>query len=212
MPKTGGIAFRQSVLLPLFGERLLFDYGDKPLLDTADVRNAKALEFAPPADLAINFDCVHGHFLAAKYAGKVPCDLAVWLRHPVERTASRFFYGKRNGGETVRDLTFAEFCHLERFQNIYAKFLWNTDISSFDFVGITEDYASSVGVFVRRFGLSAVPAPPPDNVNPSKDIADSYQIPAPLRQLIERTNALDMEIYECGKRHLATLARELDVH
>ena len=177
---------------------------------TADVRHAKALEFAPPDDLATKFDCVHGHFMPAKYVGKVPGDLVVWLRHPVERTASRFFYGKRNGGETMKDLTFAEFCRLERFHNVYAKYLWGTDINSFDFVGITEDYARSLGVFFRRFALSAVAAPP-QNVNPSKGLADIYQIPAPLRELIERTNALDMEIYECGKRHLAKLARELDV-
>ena len=175
------------------------------------MRNSKALEFAPSDDLATKFDCVHGHFLPAKYLGKVPCDLAVWLRHPVERTASFFFYGKRNGGETVKDLTFAEFCRLERFHNTYAKYLWSTDISSFDFVGITEDYARSLDVFVRRFGLSAVAAPRPKNVNPSKDMTDVYQIPAHLRQLIERTNALDMDIYERGKQHLAELASEFDV-
>ena len=160
MPKTGGTTFRQSVLQPFFGERLLLDYGDRPLLDVSDMRNAKALEFAPPENLAARFDCVHGHFLAAKYAGKVPCDLAVWLRHPVERTVSRFFYGKRKDGETVKDLTFVEFCHLERFQNIYAKFLWNMDIDSFSFVGITEDWARSMSVFCRRFDLTPPPPQP----------------------------------------------------
>ena len=58
------------------------------------------------------------------------------------------------GGRTVTpEMTIWEFCEIERFQNTYAKYLWGFDFERFDFVGITENYAS--GVEVCSGGASA---------------------------------------------------------
>lgn len=209
IPKTGGVTFRRSVLEPAFGDRLLLDYADRPLAHETSERNASAQAFVPDDALLRRYDCVHGHFLAAKYANAPGrCEFAVWLRHPVQRVVSRFFFAQREGRGRIAAMTLRAFCREDHFHNLYAKYLWNFPIDRFDFVGITEDYASSVAVFRRRFGIASV-ADTPSNVNPHKEVAQDYDVAPAMRELIERANARDMEIYEHGKRHLARLKNQL---
>ena len=210
IPKTGGVTFRRSVLEPAFGDRLLLDYADRPLAHETGKRNARAQAFVPDEGLLRRYDCVHGHFLAAKYANAASgCEFAVWLRHPVQRVVSRFLFARREGRGRVAAMTFAEFCRDHHFHNLYAKYLWNFDIDRLDFVGITEDYARSVDVFRRRFDIAPAAADTPSNVNPHKDVTRNYDVAPAMRELIERANEQDMEIYERGKRHLARLRRQL---
>ena len=157
IPKTGGITFLRTVLEPTFGDRILLDYEDKPLAHDAAERNAHAHRFLPGDDLLARYDCVHGHFLAVKYANAAtPCEFACWLRDPVERVLSRFFYAQRGNGP-VKGMTFTDFLSLDRYHNVYAKYLWSFDIERFDFVGITEDYERSLDVFHRRFWVRSMP-------------------------------------------------------
>ena len=191
----------------MFGDRLLLDYDDRPLAHDASERNAKAEAFVPDDELLRRYDCVHGHFLPAKYAKKrMPCRFAVWLRDPVQRVMSRFLFAQRQGRGEVARMTLAEFCQAERYHNLYAQYLWNFEVEGFDFVGITEDYVHSVHVFRHRFGLW----PGADaarvaawNANPGKAVSRAYEVDGGVRRIIERANAQDLEIYEQGKRHLA---------
>ena len=183
------------------------DYDDRPLAHDAGARNAQAQAFEPDGELLRRYDCVHGHFLPVKYAHKrIPCRFAVWLRDPVQRVVSRFLFAQRQGRGEVARMTLAEFCHAERYHNLYAQYLWNFALDGFDFVGITEDYAQSVQVFRRRFGLPAG-ADAAWNVNPGKAVGSAYEVEPEVRRLIERANAHDLEIYEQGKRHLALAVR-----
>lgn len=201
IPKTGGVTFRSAILAPAFGDRLLLDYDDHPLANETSVRNARAQAFVPDDELLSRYDCIHGHFLATKYAGSPSCEFAVWLRDPVQRYISRYHYGQREGG--LAGITFAEFCQIERYHNTYASYLWSFDLDRFDFVGITEDYARSLGIFCRRFDIP-INAEGAHNVNPQKG-RDGYDVSADTRRLIERHNELDLTIYAAGRRHLASL-------
>jgi len=197
IPKTGGVSLRRSVLEPAFGDRLLLDYDDAPLSHAAAERNERARAFEPDPDLADGYDCVHGHFLAIKYdSPTLNCRFAVWFRDPVQRVVSRFHYGKRSSrGVVTPEMTLAEFCEIERFHNVYGQYLWGFDLHRFDFVGITEDFANSVEVFRRQFGLHGAGVTPL-NVNPGKDSTARYEIDVGVRELIRRTNRKDFEIYE----------------
>ena len=93
-----------------------------------------------------------------------------------------------------------EFCEIERFQNTYAKFLWGFDFERFDFVGITEDYASSVELFRRRFGLSGGDEAAIMNANLDKPLGQPYEIDEGLREFIRRRNREDFEIYDAACR------------
>ena len=108
---------------------------------------------------------------------------------------SRFHHGQRSAGSLVTpETTLAEFCNLERFRNVYAQYLWGFDLGRFDFVGITEDYESSVAVFRRQFGLPEADVVPM-NVNPGKEPAERYDVDKGLLDLIRRRNREDIEIY-----------------
>lgn len=211
IPKTGGESFRRSILDPVFGDRLLRDYDDAPLSHDAADRIARAQDFEPSRDLPERYDCVHGHFLPIKYLSKeVSCEFAVWFRDPVQRVVSRFFHGKRRGGRGIvtPEMTIWEFCEIERFQNTYAKYLWGFDLDRFDFVGITESYASSVEVFRRRFGLAGGDDAAIANANPDKAASEPYRIDAGLSELIRRKNREDLEIYEAACSHNRRLQHE----
>ena len=208
IPKTGGMTFLKNVLEPAFGDRVLCDYGDRPMAHGTAERNAHALRFVPGDDLLARYDCVHGHFLTMKYANAAkPCKFVCWLRDPVQRVVSRFLYSKRNSIVSIKDMTFTEYCRWERHHNMYAKYLWGFDIERFDFVGITEDYERSLDVFRRRFGIDARREELAFNANPDKDIRQAYAVSGKEREFIERTNTEDRDIYERGKRHLDRLAR-----
>ena len=209
LPKTGGSSFRRSVLEPAYGNRLLLDYEDRPLSHPASGRNRRAKTFQPSDELVARYDCVHGHFLATKYlCEKTPCEFAAWFRDPVQRVVSRFFYGKRKGrGEVSEDMTLEEFCELSKFHNLYAKYLWEFDIEQFDFVGITEYYASSVELFLRRFGLQRY-TDVISHANPSKAVGTPYVIDPQVRELIVRTNQEDMDIYERAQSRFCRLRKK----
>ena len=201
IPRTGGTSLRQSVLEPVFGDRLLLDYDDAPLSHETAERNAQAQTYELSPELLDRYDCVHGHFLAIKYVSKkVPCQFAVWFRDPLQRVLSRFFYGKRSrSGIVTPEMTIWEFCEIERFHNVYAKYLWGFDIARFDFIGITENYRNSVEAFRRYFGLAGNSKAGIANANPAKSVGESYEIDDRLCDLIRQTNREDFEIYEAAR-------------
>ena len=198
IPKTGGTTLRESVLKPALGDRLKLDYGDKPLATEVSERNQFALAFEPPLDLASRYDCVHGHFLAAKYlSSKFSCQFAVWFRDPVQRMVSRYFDGKRTEGSLVTpDMSLAEFCEIKKFHNTYASYLWNFSLDRLDFVGIVEDYEDSLAVFCKRFDIHAPQTLRARNENPRKRSTQRYQVSAELAALIRKKNSEDVEIYD----------------
>ncbi len=197
IPKTGGTTLRETVLKPALGDRLMLDYGDKPLATEVAARNKAALAFEPSPDLASHYDCVHGHFLATKYlSNSFPCQFAVWFRDPVQRMVSRYFDGKRTEGSVVTpQMSLAEFCEIEKFHNTYASYLWNFDFSRLDFVGIVEDYENSLAVFCRRFGIQAPGELHLRNRNPDRSSTQRYPLSRQVTKLIRRSNREDIEIY-----------------
>ena len=72
IPKTAGSSF-QAGLASVFGERLLLDYDDRPLDGTLKARfrrARKSLAFSMRGRerFIVDYDAVHGHFIASKYS------------------------------------------------------------------------------------------------------------------------------------------------
>jgi hypothetical protein len=163
LPKTAGSSFL-AALECHFGERLLEDFADRPLHTSAFRRNFHAVQAylrnaLPRSDLEA-VECIHGHFLPLKYVSLQTASskkYVVWMRDPIERQASHYFYWIRNynpqrAGELHRRVVEEEWS-LERFclgpemRNIYSKFLWGFSLSRFDFIGITEFYETEIEQF-----------------------------------------------------------------
>lgn len=209
LPKTAGTSFLLT-LEAHFGQRLLKDYGDRPINKSSFRRNSHALSccvrngFARKVSEQV--DCIHGHFLPLKYRflpsaqGK---QFVIWLRDPLERMVSHYHYWQRSfepdsAAELHRQMV-EESWSLERFclgpelQNIYSKFLWGFPLGRFSFIGITEHYESDVRYFTRQF-LQASLGPEKANVSPVGQPVTDLDDPA-FRERVAAHHSVDMALY-----------------
>lgn len=218
LPKTAGTSFR-ALLQAHYGDRLRDDYGDRPLHDAVAERRLHAVRSG--IGLALRprrlqgVDAIHGHFLAIKYSlwsGGPDWRRVAWLRDPVERLASHYHYWRRSyDAGTAGSLhhrmvdenwSLERFCLGPELRNVYRQFLWGVPLARFDFVGITEHYATDSEHFARHvLGLTALPlasSPEAENANPAAR-ARYVDDPA-LRERIERHHAADVSLYRAALR------------
>lgn len=205
LPKTAGTSFGET-LRQHFGSSLYEDYGTRPLNEPRWRREFQALcagtSSVPPCVRAI-----HGHFLPVKYwlsLRRRDAQFVTWMRDPVERVVSHYYFWLRNPqgatpAQTLRRRVLLENWSLERFclgpelHNLYSQFLWGFPLRRFDFIGITERYASDLAIFANRF-LGSEARVVNARANPNRGEA-GYEIAPVLRERIARHHARDMAIY-----------------
>jgi Sulfotransferase family len=204
VPKTGGSSFK-TLLESHFGDRLLLDYHDRPMNKTTVTRNLLALcGMLTTMSRFKDYDCVHGHFLPIKYRFSKKASFAIWLRDPVERVVSRYYYWKRHFSPDnlqyrkyikKQDISLEEFCSIKHYHNLYAKYLWGVRLDDFDFVGITANYDNSIEVFRRMYRIDSSAGVSVENVNPERKVS-TYVVTEGLRDFIYKTNYKDYAIYK----------------
>src|SRR3989338_7894207 len=124
IPKTGGTTFLE-LLSHHYGNRLLRDYG----LSREDVLSK--LDHGA-------YDCVHGHFVADKYSSVKNAEYVFWLRNPIRRLFSQYYFWKKNKyphSLTWRrfyfeDWSFADFALSPELRNEQSKYIGKLDIST----------------------------------------------------------------------------------
>jgi hypothetical protein len=89
--------------------------------------------------------------------------------------------------------TLEQFCFSKEMRNIYTTIFWGFPISRFDFVGITENYASDLSYFAAEILGSELPMSAA-NVNPQKT-TDRYVEDEHLRSRLEQFHQKDMDLY-----------------
>jgi len=212
-PKTAGTSFGLA-LRQCYGDGLQEDYA-MLALNTPRVRRewdairsglATRFEGGPPA-------AIHGHFLPLKYRIALrnrPTRYVTWLRHPVERLLSHYYFWQRTcaaatPAQPLRYRVAREQWSLERFclapqlRNLYSQYLWGFPPSRFDFIGITERYESDLASFARRF-LPGTATAERARVNTERGDAP-YPLDPELRTRIERHHADDMRLYRWALAH-----------
>jgi hypothetical protein len=205
VPKCAGTSFR-NVLQKIFGRRLWSNYG------TVFTR-----EQARPDLVPVNTVCIHGHFFADAFSDLYPqARLITWIRHPVERVLSNYHFFRRhpevNDGCCQalhqRKLSVREFADLDWMRNETTRYLAGRPLSDFDFVGVTERFSDSLGVFESEFGLRppAVRTTPGwpgsqgrripwENSNPERT-SPVYPLSPEDHAYILRRNLADYHLYE----------------
>jgi hypothetical protein len=151
LPKTAGTSFAYA-LEQHFKTRFFKDYTDFPINTPRYERNRAALQasLSYTENDFIDIDCIHGHFLPIKYlllANKHEIIFVTWMRNPVERVLSHYFYWKRSYDPKTspslhrqvieEDWSLERFCLGPELRNLYDQFLWGFPIDYFDFIGIT---------------------------------------------------------------------------
>jgi len=211
MPKTAGLSFRAS-LEAHFGERFRHDYQDYPLAQPATARREQARQWGEVATAADfqGVDCVHGHFLPLKYlqlAETLPCTFVTWLREPVARLVSHYYYWQRSY-DPASGLTSAlhrrvieekwsleQFCLAPELRDVYSEFLWGFPAERLDFIGITEFFEEDLRYFSQKF-LGNKMQPQTLNRGGSGQGGESVgTLCAADRAQIEAAHALDVSLY-----------------
>jgi len=211
MPKTAGLSFRAS-LEACFGEGFRHDYQDYPLAQAAQVRRQQAQDWgraAQAADFA-GVTCMHGHFLPLKYlelARTLPCTFVTWLREPVERLVSHYYYWQR-AYDPASDLTsplhrrvieegwsLQRFCLAPELRNVYSEFLWGFPFQRLDFIGITEFFADDLWYFSQQVLGNKMQAHTLNRRAAPGEGEHQAPLSAAARSEIEAWHAADMALY-----------------
>ncbi len=210
LPKTAGSSFL-SAIEQHYGDRLVQDYGDRPINKTTFRRNFNAVQGCllnmGSRSRFRHIDCIHGHFMPLKYLllkASTKKQFVVWMRDPVERLASHYLYWIRNynpiDAGKLHHRVVDEKWSLERFclgpemRNVYSKFFWGFPLGRFDFVGITEFYDSEIEYFAEHLvgaKLESIRV----NVNPNP-VAHSYIDDPDFRSKIQAYHQADVALYE----------------
>jgi hypothetical protein len=211
MPKTAGNSFLQA-LETRFGESLQKDYSDMPRIQQYLAGNLSPQELTEFkfAEHGLNLpQCIHGHFLPAKYVyacKQEKCDMRfiTWLRDPVERLMSHYYFFKRSydprtAGPLFRKIieenwSLERFCFSEEYKNLYRKYMWNFPYELFDFVGLTEFYEDDLRYFSDIFLKTKVDA---QRLNCAVDRkAGGYELDAGFRREVENFHSEDVALYK----------------
>jgi hypothetical protein len=207
LPKTAGMSFSKS-LGDYFGKDLLLDYEDAPMVKTGFERARGALNASIQiADQGLqDYQCVHGHFLPVKYlllSTTVKVTFITWVRDPVERLLSHYFYWQRSYDPRTslphhrkfieEKWSLERFCLGPEFRNIYTKYLWGFPLHNFEFIGVSEFYADDFNFFSSAYFARKIPV---YQENAGGKVGKKYEIDESLRKKIEAYHQEDMDIYE----------------
>jgi len=203
IPKCAGTSFRH-VLHGACGDNVWYNYG------IIFSREQARLDLVPEGTRII-----HGHFLADCFDDILPGrELLTWVRDPVERLVSNYHHFLRS--PDMRDdccralheknLTLREFADLDWMRNMATRYLAGKPIDDFRFVGISEDFGASMGVFESIFGFDSKGLRPRVNTNPERT-EGRYGLSDADRAYILERNTVDMAWYEQAVDRLQVAAR-----
>ena len=226
IPKTGGTTFLE-ILKAIAEEVLYLDYGNQIFSPTAVYRRGKLVQepFESITDLELlpGRSIIHGHFHIRRYLEKFPnASYITWLRDPVERIASHYFFWQRAAQKHAfmedplcnkvisEKLSLVEFAELERLHNVQYRFLAPVGVEHCDFIGITEEYDRSIKLFQKLFCPEVDTTLQLQNKNPERP-RTFYKLEAGVREKILQLNELDVKTYFAGLYRFRSLCDEVGI-
>lgn len=224
LPKTGGSTF--SRLLKSSAGRLWFkDYTDRPSQEQYTERKIGNLwedcqRYDEVFQAARNYPekvvVIHGHFYATKYNHVFPDAMkAVWLRDPVERVVSQYYFWQRKPDMNnqfcrqmlEQELDLLQFAALPGVSDLQSRYLAAHSIDEFTFVGLTEQYDDGLQVFCNMFDIVMPAKLKTRNVNEQRQ-GSHYKLASEQRRVLEELNANDLAVYDQAQARFESLSRQ----
>lgn len=202
IPKSAGTSFR-NILKDVYGETAVIRLDIDLIYKKLKINELPFEGF----ELDKKIKVIHGHFSPAllnerfKINEQVP--LITWLRDPVERVISNYYYLEKRLKEELDEegkglnilskmqRSLMEYARAELNQNRISKFLNGAKISDFTFVGIQEHYNEDLQAIADHFGWKNVKMLHYNQTGKSK-----RQVSDEDRAEIAALNPLDMALYE----------------
>ena len=200
IPKTAGTSFR-TILEEFYGRRSVVRFDiyksgevylkDKPIKGNSLGRRTRVL---------------HGHFSFQDLTSKVDYDPAIpvvtWLRHPIQRTLSNYYFLNKIIAERLKERpeenlmkrmgrSLMEFVAQEENQNIMSRFLEGADLEQFKFVGIQDDFEEELVRFEKTMGWNGVANRVHNATNTNREDLTQEE-----RDFILEANSKDMKLYQ----------------
>jgi hypothetical protein len=204
VPKSAGFSF-QKHLIHLFGKRAIWDYNHT---DRPDYEPEKPTPYILAQLRTNKTTVIHGHFFLSKYHHIPGLQRAMWFRDPIERLISHYYYWQHavdldhpncrelhEGGLSV-----VEFAQIPELRNIYTRFLDDEPLHELNWIGLVEDYQTSLDLFYAMYAVGRNPHE--INVHLNKNAGrqgDNYELVSTERKKIEKLNTKDMELYALAK-------------
>lgn len=184
--KCGGTTLRTSLFDKKFKKRYLYDSTFKPKRNKL-TENDHPVYVHPqpfPKDYR-NFDIIFGHFRYDKYQ-HLNRPMFSFVRHPVQRMISQYFYHKKFYERKGKDIGIIEFSSIWKNHQSYV--LGN--INKFEYIGITEDFDASLKLMCQTIGIE-----PPKRIKKKRVRRKPSLFDKKIRKKIAKMNSDDMELY-----------------
>lgn len=206
IPKTAGTSFRNT-LCGVYGQEsvIRLDIG----LDREETRINEHIyteRTLPPG-----VEVVHGHFalpaLMERFAPEPSTPVITWLRDPVDRVVSNYFYLARRLAEELREeeeglnilsklqRSLLEYAQQEQARNRMSKFLREMPLEKFRFVGFVEDYDNDLARLAARLEWPEYPV-----FQHNKTERDTSMLSTEELGMIREWNLEDVALYENALR------------
>ena len=182
VPKCAGTSFRKWIGSIYGSSSILYDYEDRPI-DPTSRMNTDEKEFLREArgrrELPTNIKVVHGHFWIEKYAHVVGAARITFLRHPLDRTLSHYFYWQKTepDGHALHTRFLSEgmdvlkFAEMPEISGLYRNYFFrHCDMSSFDFIGSFDAFEEDLMHLEKLLGVRGERARV--NASPHRDYVD----------------------------------------
>ncbi len=186
VPKCAGSSLRRALLEAYGTEQVYLDYDDRPIDPSSPINLDPEGFYERAAKAGCGFlagkKAVHGHFNIRKYSGFPARHRITFLREPIDRTISHYFFWKDQPrhGHLLHDyvldnrLSFQEFARLPAIRGLYVSvFFLGVAMEQFDFIGfydrLDDDYAALQALIGLQCPIRR------DNVNEGSDYRDERE-------------------------------------
>ncbi len=153
IPKTAGTSFR-NILKNIYGEDQVVRF------DINEIGEVRLNQILYSGKDLPKVRVIHGHFVMESIKNKFPlptdCKMITWLRDPVKRVISNYYYLESRIQELLDEeknnlnilikiqRTLIEYARAEINRNRQSKFLAGSELKDFQFVGIQEFFDSEI--------------------------------------------------------------------
>lgn len=159
-------------------------------------------------------EVVHGHLLywhIAELCSEYKPFLITWLRNPVERVISNYYYmlravhhSENHPHEHKRNYSLMEYAH-DSIPDKMCHYLEGISLEKIDFIGFQESFSEDIQVLASKLGWASVTELPRLNIYEQQQGQVHYPTPPDeisiaMREEIARINARDMQLYHDALR------------
>lgn len=206
IPKTAGTSFRNT-LCGVYGKESVIRLDIGLDRDETRINEQNYTKAALPAGVQV----VHGHFaipaLRERFEPDPSVPVITWLRDPVERVVSNYYYLVKRLSEELQEeqkglnilsklqRSLLEYAQQEQARNRMSKFLQEMPLEDFRFVGFVEDYDHDLARLAARLEWSDYPV-----FQHNRTGRDTSGVSTEELQRIREWNSDDVALYERALR------------